>query len=57
MTNEATVLNRICPYFTMFPLDFLLNILKRKAHAERFLGYITTQCPRISTKSDFPEMI
>lgn len=26
-----TALNGICPYFTMFPLDFPLNILKRKA--------------------------
>ena len=26
-----TALNAICPYFTMFPLDFPLNILKRRA--------------------------
>ncbi len=26
-----TALNGICPYFTMFPLDFPLNILKRRA--------------------------
>lgn len=26
-----TALNGICPYFTMFPLDFPLNILQRKA--------------------------
>ena len=26
-----TALNGICPYFTMFPLDFPLNILKRSA--------------------------
>lgn len=26
-------LNGICPYFTMFPLDFPLNILKRRAQA------------------------
>ncbi len=26
-----TVLNGICPYFTMFPLDFPLNVLKRQA--------------------------
>lgn len=28
-----TALNSICPYFTMFPLDFPLNILKRRARA------------------------
>lgn len=28
-----TALNGICPYFTMFPLDFPLNILKRRAQA------------------------
>ncbi len=28
-----TSLNGICPYFTMFPLDFPLNILKRRAQA------------------------
>lgn len=28
-----TALNGICPYFTMFPLDFPLNILKRRARA------------------------
>lgn len=27
----STALNGICPYFTMFPLDFPLNILKRRA--------------------------
>lgn len=26
-----TALNGICPYFTMFPLDFPLNVLKRRA--------------------------
>ena len=26
--KEATRLNSICPYFTMFPLDFPLDILK-----------------------------
>lgn len=35
MTNRLqpsdTALNGICPYFTMFPLDFPLNILKRRA--------------------------
>lgn len=35
MTNgfelRNTALNGICPYFTMFPLDFPLNILKRRA--------------------------
>lgn len=30
-SQEITALNGICPYFTMFPLDFPLNILKRKA--------------------------
>ena len=29
-----TALNGICPYFTMFPLDFPLNILKRGARAD-----------------------
>ena len=29
--DEQVVLNGICPYFTMFPLDFPLNILKRRA--------------------------
>ncbi len=28
---KNTALNGICPYFTMFPLDFPLNILKRRA--------------------------
>lgn len=28
-----TALNGICPYFTMFPLDFPLDILKRRARA------------------------
>lgn len=28
-----TALNGVCPYFTMFPLDFPLNILKRRARA------------------------
>lgn len=28
-----TALNGICPYFTMFPLDFPLNILKRRARS------------------------
>ncbi|WP_420070537.1 DNA methyltransferase [Cupriavidus gilardii] len=28
-----TALNGICPYFTMFPLEFPLNILQRKARA------------------------
>lgn len=35
MTNglelRNTALNAICPYFTMFPLDFPLNILQRRA--------------------------
>lgn len=29
--QEHVALNGICPYFTMFPLDFPLNILKRRA--------------------------
>ncbi len=29
--NGKAELNGICPYFTMFPLDFPLNILKRQA--------------------------
>jgi len=29
--NDRQSLNGICPYFTMFPLDFPLNILKRRA--------------------------
>jgi len=29
--QEQVALNGICPYFTMFPLDFPLNILKRRA--------------------------
>lgn len=31
MFTADTALNGICPYFTMFPLDFPLNILKRRA--------------------------
>lgn len=31
MSIVETALNGICPYFTMFPLDFPLNILKRRA--------------------------
>lgn len=31
MPTVQTALNGICPYFTMFPLDFPLNILKRRA--------------------------
>lgn len=33
MSTAQTALNGICPYFTMFPLDFPLNILKRRAQA------------------------
>ena len=33
MPSEQTALNGICPYFTMFPLDFPLNILQRRAQA------------------------
>ena len=28
---SQTALNGICPYFTMFPLEFPLNILKKRA--------------------------
>ncbi|MGA1843363.1 MAG: DNA methyltransferase [bacterium] len=31
MSIAQTALNGICPYFTMFPLDFPLGILKRRA--------------------------
>lgn len=31
MSSSQAALNGICPYFTMFPLDFPLNILKRRA--------------------------
>jgi hypothetical protein len=31
VSTAQTALNGICPYFTMFPLDFPLNILKRRA--------------------------
>lgn len=31
MSIAQTALNGICPYFTMFPLDFPLSILKRRA--------------------------
>ncbi len=31
LRQEHVALNGICPYFTMFPLDFPLNILKRRA--------------------------
>ncbi|WP_232422427.1 DNA methyltransferase [Methylosarcina fibrata] len=31
LNEKLTLLNGICPYFTMFPLDFPLNILKRRA--------------------------
>lgn len=33
MSIAQTALNGICPYFTMFPLDFPLNILKRRKQA------------------------
>jgi len=33
VSTAQTALNGICPYFTMFPLDFPLNILKRRAQA------------------------
>lgn len=33
MPSAQTALNGICPYFTMFPLDFPLGILKRRARA------------------------
>ena len=35
---ETAALNGICPYFTMFPLDFPLNILQCRAkHGESVL--------------------
>lgn len=34
MSIAQTALNGICPYFTMFPLDFPLNILKRRARQD-----------------------
>jgi hypothetical protein len=33
VSTVQTALNGICPYFTMFPLDFPLDILKRRAQA------------------------
>lgn len=35
--QEQVALNGICPYFTMFPLDFPLNILKRRARKGDFV--------------------
>lgn len=35
--REHVALNGICPYFTMFPLDFPLNILKRRAREGDFV--------------------
>jgi hypothetical protein len=32
ISSAPTALNAICPYFTMFPLDFPLRVLKRRAH-------------------------
>jgi hypothetical protein len=29
---ESTVLNGICPYYTMYPLDFPLTALKRASN-------------------------
>ena len=34
MAGAQAALNGICPYFTMFPLDFPLNILQRKARRD-----------------------
>jgi DNA methylase len=31
--NELTALNAICPYFTMFPLQFPIAVIRRSAHA------------------------
>src|SRR5713101_4614412 len=30
MEQLATALNAVCPYYTMFPLDFPLGVLKRR---------------------------
>lgn len=37
MFSPQKALNGICPYFTMFPLDFPLNILKRRARPGDFV--------------------
>lgn len=34
---SVTALNAICPYFTMFPLSFPLNVLKRRAQEGEFV--------------------
>jgi len=34
VSTAQTTLNGICPYFTMFPLDFPLNILRGRARAD-----------------------
>ena len=34
ISKRAVALNGICPYFTMFPLDFPLGILRRRAQPE-----------------------
>ena len=34
---KQVALNGICPYFTMFPLDFPLNILKRRARRRDYV--------------------
>ena len=35
--SSSSTLNAICPYFTMFPLDFPLNILEREARHGDFV--------------------
>jgi hypothetical protein len=38
LSRADVALNAICPYFTMFPLDFPLNILRRRGRrGERIL--------------------
>ncbi|MGO8922779.1 MAG: DNA methyltransferase [Xanthobacteraceae bacterium] len=37
--NQLTALNAICPYFTMFPLQFPLSVIRRVALARRELVF------------------
>jgi len=47
MLDAQTALNGICPYFTMFPLDFPLGILKK--HAKRGDHVLDPFCGRGTT--------
>ena len=47
LSPEATVLNAICPYFTMFPLSFPLAVLRR--HAQRADKVLDPFCGRGTT--------